>query len=142
MLLIGDKVVNASPEEAEYPHQLDLGEEWKKLTGLPFVFAMWMIRRDRAAAEGAAIGRILEAARREGSERTEEIIDRHAAAKGWPRELARRYFTEFLRYEVTAEARAGLERFFELAARHGLLELRRRTAYLEVGGGDSLERPL
>ena len=54
MLLIGDKVVNAAPDAAAYPHQLDLGEQWKLLTGLPFVFAMWMIRQDAAATEGPA----------------------------------------------------------------------------------------
>ena len=37
MLLIGDKVVTASPPATDYPHQLDLGEAWKTLTGLPFV---------------------------------------------------------------------------------------------------------
>ena len=51
MLLIGNKVVNAAPDETEYPHQLDLGEQWKELTGLPFVFAMWMMRRDMVDRE-------------------------------------------------------------------------------------------
>ncbi|MEM9083757.1 MAG: MqnA/MqnD/SBP family protein, partial [Planctomycetota bacterium] len=37
LLLIGDKVVTASPPAIVYPHQLDLGEAWKDLTGLPFV---------------------------------------------------------------------------------------------------------
>ena len=132
MLLIGDKVINASPDAGDYPYQLDLGEEWKALTGLPFVFAMWMIRRDRVAAEGAAIARILDGARREGEGRTEVLLDRYAAEKGWPRELARKYFTEYLRYEVTAEARAGLARFFEMAGRLGLLEIRRQVAYFEI----------
>src|SRR5687767_1333935 len=44
VLLIGDKVVCEEP--AGLPHQLDLGEEWKRLTGLPFVFAAWMARGD------------------------------------------------------------------------------------------------
>eukprot|EP01026_Neomeris_dumetosa_P031025 TRINITY_DN24676_c0_g1_i1.p1 TRINITY_DN24676_c0_g1~~TRINITY_DN24676_c0_g1_i1.p1 ORF type:complete len:121 (+),score=24.19 TRINITY_DN24676_c0_g1_i1:3-365(+) len=42
-LLIGDKVVNAPPLD-DFPHQLDLGEQWKKLTNLPFVYAMWACR--------------------------------------------------------------------------------------------------
>src|SRR5215208_6237345 len=41
-LLIGDKVVCDEP--AGFPHQLDLGAEWKAMTGLPFVFAVWMAR--------------------------------------------------------------------------------------------------
>src|SRR6185369_11776183 len=75
LLLIGDKVVNASPDPATYTHQLDLGEEWKKLTGLPFVFAMWMIRRDRAQLEGPTIARLLDEARRHGAAMTEQLPD-------------------------------------------------------------------
>jgi chorismate dehydratase len=131
MLLIGDKVVNASPDSAEYPHQLDLGEEWKRLTGLPFVFAMWMIRQDRAAAEGTGIADLLTVARRRGAAMTEQLLDRHVAEKRWPRDLARRYFTEYLRYEVTPAARRGLARFFELLAKHKLLAISRPIQYLE-----------
>ena len=39
-LLIGDKVVCEEP--VGFDHQLDLGAAWKKMTGLPFVFATWM----------------------------------------------------------------------------------------------------
>ncbi|MFT3786123.1 MAG: hypothetical protein QM770_08155 [Tepidisphaeraceae bacterium] len=38
-LLIGDKVICEAP--AGFDHQLDLGQAWKELTGLPFVFATW-----------------------------------------------------------------------------------------------------
>jgi chorismate dehydratase len=42
LLLIGDKVVCEEPKGL--PHELDLGEAWKRLTGLPFVFAAWIAR--------------------------------------------------------------------------------------------------
>ena len=128
LLLIGDKVVNAAPPSEEYPHQLDLGEEWKKLTGLPFVFAMWMMRR-RDADVGLA--KILTEARVVGAGMTGELVAKYAAERGWPGELARRYFTEYLRYEVTGRAREGLEKFFEMAGRLGLLDVRREPRYLE-----------
>jgi chorismate dehydratase len=134
MLLIGDKVVTTAPDAGDYPHQLDLGEAWKRLTGLPFVFAMWMIRRDCVAAEGAAIGRILVDARRRGGDLTDHLLERYAGEKGWPRELARKYFTEYLRYEVTPTARRGLGRFFELAQRHGLLSDKRPIEFFEIPG--------
>ena len=44
LLLIGDKVVTDSPPAVRYPHQLDLGEQWKAWTALPFVYAVWMCR--------------------------------------------------------------------------------------------------
>jgi len=130
VLLIGDKVVNAAPDAREYRYQLDLGEEWKALTGLPFVFAMWMMRRDMVDPE---LARMLAEARAQGAGMTEKLLDRHCVEKGWPRELARRYFTEYLRYEVTDRARLGLAKFFELAGKLGVLKLGRKLEYLELG---------
>jgi chorismate dehydratase len=129
VLLIGDKVVTAAPDAAIYRHQLDLGEEWRRLTGLPFVFAMWMMRRDAVDLE---LARMLADARRTGAGMTEQLLDRYCLEKGWPRELARRYFTEYLQYEVTPRARQGLAKFYALAEKAGLLTLRRPMEYLEI----------
>jgi chorismate dehydratase len=137
MLLIGDKVVDAAPDDRIYSYQFDLGEEWKALTGLPFVFAMWMMRRDAVEGDRAAAVHVAEqlaAARRRGADLTEQLLDRYAAEKQWPRDLARRYFTEYLRYEVTPRARQGLRRFFEIASGLGLLPDRRPVEFLEVPG--------
>jgi chorismate dehydratase len=41
-LLIGDPALTV--DRAQY-HVLDLGEEWKRATGKPFVFAFWAVRR-------------------------------------------------------------------------------------------------
>ena len=132
MLLIGDKVVNASPPQHEYVFQLDLGEQWKVLTGLPFVFAMWMIRRDYPAAAARDLAGLLTEAQRRGAAMTDELLNRYAAEKQWPRELARRYFTEYLKYEVTPAFRAGVEKFFELCGKHKLLNLQRRPEYIAL----------
>jgi len=128
MLLIGDKVVNAAPDPVEYPFQLDLGDEWKKLTGLPFVFAMWMMRRDSVDRE---LARTLAQAREQGASMTERLLDRYCEEKRWPRELARRYFTVYLKYEVTPQARRGLEEFYRRAAGAGLLACRRAPVFLD-----------
>ncbi len=62
---------------------------------------------------------------------TEGLLDKYVGGSGWPRELARRYFTEYLRYEVTGRAREGLAKFFEMAGWLGVLEVRRKLEYLE-----------
>ena len=64
---------------------------------------------------------------------TENLLDRYANEKGWPRELARKYFTQYLRYEVTPAARRGLSRFYALAQDLGLLKRQREVEYLEIG---------
>ncbi|CAN5848066.1 menaquinone biosynthesis protein [soil metagenome] len=122
VLLIGDKVITGAPSAAEYPHQLDLGEAWKAWTGLPFVYAMWMCRAAEArSARVVSAARVLDRQRRRNAARLEWIVQKHAAERGWPADLARRYVEEFLRYEVTDEALAGARRFLWEAAEIGLL---------------------
>ncbi len=123
MLLIGDKVVTDATPAIRYPYQLDLGSEWFELTGLPFVFALWMARADFDAFELAAL---LDHRRRLNRTRLEEILAaRVGESSGWPLDLAREYLGRLIAYEWTDEARAGLERFYELAHRHGLIDRRR-----------------
>ncbi|MFP5212568.1 MAG: menaquinone biosynthetic enzyme MqnA/MqnD family protein [Acidobacteriota bacterium] len=43
-LAIGDEALRLSRHET-YTHRMDLGEAWREWTGLPFVFAVWVIQR-------------------------------------------------------------------------------------------------
>lgn len=45
-LLIGNQGLRQRAGLDAYPHRYDLGEEWTAWTGLPFVFAHWMVRTD------------------------------------------------------------------------------------------------
>lgn len=115
MLLIGDKVVTDSPPAVRYPHQLDLGEAWKELTGLPFVYATWMCRTadlddpERASAIASAAA-ILDRTRRHNQTRLEWLIKTHAPRHRWPADLARTYLTDYLRFDLGPREReaAGL----------------------------------
>lgn len=122
LLLIGDKVVSDSPPAVRYPHQLDLGEAWQQWTGLPFVYACWMCRaEDESSPAIANASALLDRQRRRNTVRLDWLVQRYAAERRWPADLARRYVTELLRYEVTPRARAGAERFLAEAAAAGLL---------------------
>lgn len=122
VLMIGDKVVTDSPPAVRYPHQLDLGEEWKRLTGLPFVYAAWMCRAaESAEAWVGPMADLLERQRLRNTMRTEWLISRAVDERRWPRDLAIRYVTEYLRYEVGPQQREGIERFFAEASGLGLL---------------------
>lgn len=50
-LLIGDDAIDGNREEQRWPLRIDLGQWWFHSTGLPFVFARWVVRdgMDRAA---------------------------------------------------------------------------------------------
>lgn len=54
VLVIGDGALLLRAA-GSYPYAIDLGEEWKRWTGLPFVFAVWAARReaDRARVRSA-----------------------------------------------------------------------------------------
>lgn len=127
ILLIGDKVVTASPPAVRYPHQLDLGEEWKKLTGLPFVYALWMCRSadlenevKRAKIQLAAS--LLDRQLRHNLTRIDRIIQDRAIEFRWPPDLARRYIGELLRYRVGSTEKDAVAKFFQEAAAADILD--------------------
>lgn len=120
VLLIGDKVVTDPPPAERYPHQLDLGAAWKEWTGLPFVYAAWMARDGESAAVHSAAG-LLDRQRRRNAMRMDWIVEKRAPLARWPVDLARKYLTELLKYEVGPRERAAANRFIAEAAGAGLL---------------------
>jgi len=50
----------------DYPYRYDLVEEWNKWTGLPFVFARWMVRQDIEATDAALLENTLYVGLEEG----------------------------------------------------------------------------
>lgn len=133
MLVIGDKVVKDSPPAIHYPHQVDLGEAWRDLTGLPFVYAVWMIRESRLDWDRlpAALA-LLDRTRRHNATRLDWIADARAPLRAWPAETARRYLGELLRYEVSPAHRESVDRFFDLCARHAVIPTRRPTRWADA----------
>jgi len=129
MLLIGDKVVTACPSDAAYPFQIDLGQAWFEATGMPFVFATWFARRDVDLGELPAI---LTRQREINAGRIDEIVARHAAARGWEPALAKKYLGTLLKYRVgEAELRA-IAQFGVWAAEVGAIEAARELVVAKV----------
>lgn len=122
LLLIGDKVVSSSPPAVRYPHQLDLGRAWHDLTGLPFVYAVWACKADRAddpAIHAAAA--LLDRTRRRNRHRLDAVVNARADRHGWPRDLAREYVGRLLRYDFDERALLATRRFLSMAAEDGLV---------------------
>jgi len=114
-LVIGDPALDI---EGRFPHVLDLGRAWLEHTGLPFVFAAWW---GRPGAVSADEERLLVTAKGEGLARRDAIADEHATRSGLPAPSLRAYLRDAVRYELGDDERRGLERFYEEAARAGLL---------------------
>ena len=119
VLLIGDKVVRNQPDPALYSHQIDLGGAWRRMTGLPFVFACWMARADH---ELGNLPDILIRRREINRGRAAEIAAAHAGASGWPEELAAEYLGEILRYDIGTRELEAIELFWKLCHDLGLIE--------------------
>lgn len=133
VLMIGDKVITDSPPATLYPHQLDLGEAWKELTGLPFVYATWMCRAGAIeAGRLRTIASVLDRQRRHNMTRLDWIIGQRAALRGWPTEVAREYLIDLLRYEMTDEHRRAVEEFFDRCAALGIIPARQPTRWAGV----------
>lgn len=131
MLLIGDKVVTDSPPAIRHPYQLDLGAAWHEMTGLPFVFALWMAKADTDPTRLAVAHDVLDHQRRHNRERIDSMIHRRAVARGWPRDLAEEYLKQRLVYAFTEARREAVEEFFRRAAEAGLIPSHRP---LDVAG--------
>ena len=114
-LVIGDPALEI---EGRFPYVLDLGLAWKELTGLPFVFAAWC---GRAGVLSADDERLLEAAKKRGLERRDAIAEEHAARTRLPAASLRAYLQDAIHYDLGDDERRGLERFYDDAAKAGLL---------------------
>lgn len=117
ILLIGDKVI--CEESLGFDHQYDLGDEWKQMTGLPFVFAVWTARG------GVDLGDLplrLERAKHAGLEHVDEVVEQFAVPRGWPARLARQYLTEYLKFDIGDPQLRAIARFHQLARRHGAID--------------------
>lgn len=110
MLLIGDKVVTSSPKAVQYPYQLDLGQAWAQLTGLPFMFATWL------AKEQTKLGDLplwLNKNRKRNQPRCHDLAQKYAHEHGWPESLAYDYLTKNLHYDVGEKELAAMKLFAE-----------------------------
>lgn len=129
MLLIGDKVVCDSPPGERYPHQLDLGEAWKRVTGLPFVYAAWMCRASEVDSPRIRMASaVLDRQRRRNEMRLGWLAEARAGDHRWPTDEARRYLGSLLRFGVGPRERQAVDVFLSKAADAGLLP-RREAAW-------------
>jgi predicted solute-binding protein len=97
------------------PHDhviLDLGADWRDLTGLPFIFAAWVLRR---SAETRELRSELLAAAARGRRELETILRTRTE---FDEPFRRTYLTRHIRNEMGPAEKAGLARFVELLRKH------------------------
>jgi chorismate dehydratase len=102
----------------------DLGEQWTALTGLPFVWAFWAGRP--GAVHSKAVDELI-AARDRGVRASDAIAEAYCGPERAA--LGRAYLRENIYYTLGEREQAGLQRYFELAEKHGIVEEVRTPAY-------------
>lgn len=134
-LVIGDRCFRAEARFRADPaagvHAVDLGEAWQQMTGLPFVFAVWVtgVGFTRAAdpERRAALMDLLRQAKDDGLAAVDALAAR-AEAQGalgpggvCDAAAIRRYFTRSLSYDLGEAELAGLRRFHRLCVDHQII---------------------
>jgi chorismate dehydratase len=122
-LLIGDPAMTVKTNGF---YAYDLAEVWRAKTGLPFVFAVWAVRK-AALAEmkpGLDLAGIFRRSRDHGlqDESVGAIAREWSAKMGLGEAEIVSYFRENIHYTLDAECRKGLALYFKLAAECGVIE--------------------
>jgi len=120
LLLIGDEALRFRQTNAQYPFEVDVAFEWWLWQHLPFVFAVWAIRKDADAKEKRQIEAGLARSLSMNVKELAAIAQEHAQALGAPAEELRAYLESFV-YRLGPEEETGIRKFKELADEHHLL---------------------
>ena len=112
VFMIGDQAI----EFARKPHEheiLDLGTAWHEMTGLPFVYAVWALRR----IPNGPLRRRLREAKAFGMDTLDYII---SSRTEFDYNFRKDYLSWHIHYHLGSDERRGIARFIELLRKHGL----------------------
>lgn len=115
-LVIGDPAFAIDPQK-HHVTKIDLGAEWKALTGLPFVYAMWVGRPGTVTPEQC---RALREARDRGLANLPAIARQESDGDATYEQRALAYLRDNLKFSLGQAEQAGLRRFHEFATEIGV----------------------
>jgi chorismate dehydratase len=119
-LLIGDPALQVDRSRF---HTYDLAEEWIRLTGKPFVFAFWAVRRAalRDVLPHLDLPAVFQESRNHGLAQLDEIARTWAPRLGLRESEARSYLQQNIHYYLDADCLDGMQLFYRYAAECGAL---------------------
>jgi chorismate dehydratase len=110
-LLVGSRLRAHRAVPADYQYAYDLGAEWKRWTGLPFVFAVWVAQRATPVADALGVHATLIESRDWGLQHLDELAAQASAATGVGQSTCLEYLSG-LDYGLSYHHLAGLTEFF------------------------------
>ncbi len=127
VLLIGDRALGPADCRGSFQLVWDLGDEWCRWTGLPFVFAVWAAN---ANADHAGVATRLAAARDAGKANLAAIAAAEAGPHGLTVPQCLSYLRDNLHYDLGDQELEALSLFRDHAARLGLVPTNSHPASL------------
>jgi len=113
-LVIGDPAL-ASHWDRHVDHVWDLGDMWHSLTNLPFVFALWAVRKSFAEKRPDVVSSVIHCfavSKNEGKLNIDKIAKSASQRLGLGMETSGKYY-DLLHYDLGTFQIKGLEAFFE-----------------------------
>jgi chorismate dehydratase len=114
-LLIGNQAIDFRMQHDSWNY-LDLGEEWKRCTGLPFVFALWVMQPH--LAEPRKIADALRELKMRGVQQIPSIVQQDTFATP---EIRQRYLTEYIHYDIGKAGKVAIHKYAELLIKYGYI---------------------
>jgi chorismate dehydratase len=114
-LIIGDPALTYDGSIAEV---YDLAAEWKKFTGLPFVFAVWAGHEDAMLSH---YRKDFELSREYGLAHVDEIAAEYSPKLKMTPQALKVYLTQNIDYSLDEGNRKGLREFYRLARETGII---------------------
>ncbi|MFH2092143.1 MAG: menaquinone biosynthesis protein [Pseudomonadota bacterium] len=122
VLVIGDTAL-AQPWDQHFEHCIDLGQLWYEMTQLPFVFAVWAVRRSFAKQypeKVRQIHQLLIASKLSGDTHLDQVIKAGQTVTQLPETVIRKYF-ELLHCDLDAKKITAMQLFFDSLLEQGIL---------------------
>ncbi len=113
VVIIGDRAVGQS---ARFGYEYDLSQAWQDWQGLPFVFAVWVGRKDWLGQQHSDFMAAFNAALAAGVQAREALAAAYEGQYAGTDFSVREYYTQNIRYELGTKERAGLAKFLQLLA--------------------------
>lgn len=120
--LIGDQAIHFRERTEGALHFWDLGEQWERMTHLPFVYALWLIRPEVPSPK-----QIADCLRRCRDNNLRELDSLIAAERKFSPQFCAQYFRECLSYHLGSSEKEGLVMFQKMCELHGILPPHRRA---------------
>lgn len=123
VLLIGDRALAAARNGPPGMQATDLGALWYHFTGLPFVFALWILRKEaveRAPVDVSSLASQLRASRDHAFKHLPEMACQLSEQTGFPTVCLEEYWRS-MSYDLSEGHLEGLRLYFTLCHKHGLL---------------------